>query len=71
MKSKTNIRSSFSWNFYAKINNYALISEFVGYYLMVSGQYGMHSIELVEFYLESMLCLLESVHERIATGFLQ
>ena len=54
-----------------KSNNYALISKFVGYYLMVSSQWGMHSIELLEFYLESMLCLLESVHERIAMGFLQ
>ena len=36
---------------------------------MESGQRGMHSIELVELYLESCDSMLERVPERIAKGF--
>ena len=36
---------------------------------MESGQRGMHSIELVELYLESCNSMLERVPERIAKGF--
>jgi hypothetical protein len=36
---------------------------------MVTGQRGVHSIELTELYLESFNSMLERVPERIAKGF--